>query len=292
MDAVIDEKLRQARKLRALARPVPGADFLMARVAEDLAERLSVVERRFGSPVAAFCQTRHAAEAMVRSGRCAGPVRRIEEHVALLGDDEGKVSGDAADFAFEPQSADLLVSLLSLHGLNDLPGMLARMRRALQPDGLLVVAAPGAGTLGELRDSLLHAEAGRGGASPRVMPFVDVREAGALLQRAGFALPVVDVETVTVRYATMTGLMRDLRAMGETNALTGRLRRPTPGRLFRDAAMAYAHRHADADGRIRATFSIVWMSGWAPHPSQQKPLRRGSAQASLEAALREAGDRS
>src|SRR4051794_8164799 len=140
----------------------------------------------------------------------------------------------------------------------------------------------GGGTLAELRESLIAAETELfGGASPRVAPFTDVRDAGALLQRAGFALPVADVETVTVRYDTMFGLLADLRAMGATNALAARSRRPGSRRLFARAAEIYAQRFSDPDGRVRATFAIVWMSGWAPDPSQQKPLRPGSAKVSL-----------
>ena len=173
------------------------------------------------------------------------------------------------------------MSLLSLQEANDLPGALIQIRRALRPDGLFLGAIAGGGTLAELRESLLAAETELyGGASPRVAPFTDVRDAGALLQRAGFALPVADVETVTVRYASMFGLLRDLRAMGASNALVARTRRPSR-RLFARAAEIYAERFADPDGRIRATFAIVWMSGWAPHASQQKPLKPGSATVSL-----------
>jgi hypothetical protein len=160
--------------------------------------------------------------------------------------------------------------------------MLVQIRRALKPDGLFLGCMAGAATLFELRDALLAAEIElHGGASPRVIPFTDVRDAGALLQRAGFALPVADVETVTVRYDNLFGLMTDLRAMGAASALEARSRKPATRTLFARAAQIYAERHSDADGRIRATFSLVWMSGWAPDPSQQKPLKPGSAQVSL-----------
>ncbi len=192
--------------------------------------------------------------------------------------------GDA--LPLEPGSLDLAVSLLSLQEVNDVPGMLVQIRRALKPDGLFIGAMAGHGTLAELRDSLLVAEVElHGGASPRVIPFADVRDVGGLLQRAGFALPVTDIEPLTVRYDDMFALMRDLRAMGATNALTGRTRRPATKALFLRAAEIYAERHADPDGRVRATFSIVWMSGWAPHESQQQPLRPGSGKVSLASAL-------
>jgi SAM-dependent methyltransferase len=188
------------------------------------------------------------------------------------------------------ESLDLAVSLLSLPSMNDIPGMLIQIRRALRPDGLFLGALAGSGTLAELRESLLLAETElSGGASPRVAPFVDVRDAGGLLQRAGFALPVADTETIRVRYPSMFELMRDLRAMGETSILTARPRRPVPLRFFTRAAEIYAERHAEADGRIPATFQIVWLSGWAPHASQQKPLRPGSATARLADVLASGG---
>ena len=192
---------------------------------------------------------------------------------------------------FEPESLDLVVSLLSLQAMNDIPGMLVQIRRALRPDGLFLGAFAGAGTLAELRECLLAAETElHGGASPRVTPFTDVRDAGALLQRAGFALPVADVETVTVRYDDMFGLMADLRAMGETSALADRSRRPGTRDLFARAAEIYAERFVDADGRVRASFSIVWLSGWAPDASQQKPLKPGSAKVSLKTILENPGN--
>ena len=173
--------------------------------------------------------------------------------------------------------------------MNDIPGMLIQTRRALRPDGLFLGAMAGQGTLAELKESLLAAETElSGGASPRVIPFADVREAGALLQRAGFALPVADVDQLTVRYDSMFDLMRDLRGVGATNALVARSRKPATRAFFGRAAEIYAERFSDPDGRVRATFSIIWMSGWAPHASQQKPLKPGSAKTSLASALNDA----
>jgi SAM-dependent methyltransferase len=288
LQRLFDQDLIVARKRRALAQAVPGAAFLAERVAEDLADRLSAVERRFADAAALHCFTPHAAEALARSGK-VDRVTRIEADPVLLAGGEGLVAApDRVPLA--PASADLVVSLLSLHEANDVPGQLVQIRRALRPDGLFLGAMAGGGTLAELRDSLLAAETEvSGGAAPRVMPFADVREAGALLQRAGFALPVADVDTITVRYDSMFGLLRDLRAMGATSALAERPRRPARRELFRRAAELYAERHSDRDGRVRATFSIVWLSGWAPHESQQKPLRPGSAQASLRDFLEEGG---
>lgn len=284
MQPIIDIALWLAHKRRALAHPVGGADFLMRRAAEDLADRLGAVERKFGRAAALFCQTPAAAGVIAASGKVAN-ITRVEADRAFLNGEPGLVS-PLETVPFEPESLDLVVCLLSLQAMNDIPGMLVQVRRVLKPDGLFLGAFAGAGTLSELRESLLAAETELyGGASPRVIPFTDVRDAGALLQRAGFALPVADVETVTVRYATLFGLMADLRAMGETSALVDRSRRPGTRRLFARAAEIYAERFSDADGRVRASFPIVWMSGWAPDASQQKPLKPGSATVSLKTIL-------
>lgn len=284
MEQIFDAALILARKRRAAANAGPGAAFLMDRAADDLSERLAAVERRFDKTVAAFCLTPAAAKALAASDKTGG-VLRIETDPVFLGDDAGTVAaGD--HLPLEPRSVDLVVSLLAFQEINDIPGMLIQIRRALRPDGLFLGAMAGAGTLAELRESLLAAETEIfGGASPRVIPFTDVRDAGGLLQRAGFALPVTDVETVTVRYDTMFELIRDLRAMGATNAMLARSRRPGTRRFFQRAAEIYAERFSDPDGRVRATFSFIWMSGWAPHGSQQPPLKPGSAKVSLEEAL-------
>ncbi|TSE05166.1 methyltransferase domain-containing protein [Mesorhizobium intechi] len=284
MQTIMDTSLWMAHKRRALGHPVDGADFLMTRAAEDLADRLGAVERRFGKAAVLFCQTPAAADVLAASGKVTEIVR-VETDAVFLTVAAGMVA-PLETVPFEPESLDLAVSLLSLQAMNDIPGMLIQIRRALRPDGLFLGAFAGAGTLGELRESLLAAETELyGGASPRVVPFTDVRDAGALLQRAGLALPVADVETVTVRYANLFALMADLRAMGETSALTDRSRRPGTRGLFARAAEIYAERFSDADGRIRASFSMVWMSGWAPDASQQKPLKPGSAKVSLKTIL-------
>jgi len=189
----------------------------------------------------------------------------------------------------EPESIDLALSALALQFANDLPGVLSQIRRALRPDGLLLAAMIGGDTLTELRQSFAAAEAEcEGGVSPRVAPFADLRDVGSLLQRAGLALPVTDVDRVVVRYDSAFALMADLRRMGATNVLVERRRTPTRRATMLRMAQIYAERFADADGRIRATFDIIWLSGWAPHESQPKPLRPGSAKASLEAAVKRA----
>ena len=189
--------------------------------------------------------------------------------------------------ALAPETLDLAVSGLAFQFVNDLPGALAQIRRALKPDGLLLAAMIGGDTLTELRQSFASAEAEcEGGVSPRVAPFADLRDVGALLQRAGFALPVTDVDRVVVRYDSAFALMTDLRRMGATNVLIERRRTPTRRATLLRMAQIYGERFADSDGRIRATFDIIWLSGWAPHESQQKPLKPGSAKASLEAAVK------
>ncbi len=284
MEPIVDTALALSRKLRAQARPAAGADFLMRRAAEDLADRLSTIARRFPAAATVFSPTGLAREALAASGKTDSVVELVA-HPALAASSGARVA-PAETIPLAQESLDLAVSLLALHEANDIPGVLIQIRRALKPDGLFLAAFPGAGTLAELRESLLAAETELlGGASPRVLPFTDVRDAGGLLHRAGFALPVADIETVTVRYDTMFALMRDLRAMGATNALVARSRRPATRSLFMRAAEIYAERFSDGDGRVRATFSIVWLSGWAPDASQQKPLRPGSAKVPLAAVL-------
>ncbi|MCG7504611.1 methyltransferase domain-containing protein [Mesorhizobium retamae] len=289
MQPLFDTALWLARKRRALARSVQGADFLAQRVADDLADRLAAVERRFSRAATLFCQTTHAAEILASSNK-VGEIFRVEADPAFLADGAGMIA-ESETVPFEPGSLDLVVSLLALQSMNDIPGMLAQIRRALKPDGLFLGAMTGAGTLAELRESLLAAETElHGGASPRVIPFADVRDVGALLQRAGLALPVADVDTVTVRYGTPFSLMSDLKAMGETNALIDRSRRPMSSALLARTAEIYAERFSDADGRVKASFSIIWLSGWAPDASQQKPLKPGSATVSLAKILQDPGN--
>jgi SAM-dependent methyltransferase len=198
-----------------------------------------------------------------------------------------RVLADEERLPFAPASLDLIVSSLSLHWANDVIGALVQARLALKPDGLFIGTLLGGATLTELRQSLTAAELElTGGAGPRVSPFADSSDAAGLLQRAGFALPVADVDRVTVRYDHLFALAHDLRAMGATNALTLRDPRGLSRTVLLRAAEIYAERFSDADGRVRATFDLVWMSGWAPHESQQKPLAPGSAKVRLADALR------
>jgi SAM-dependent methyltransferase len=268
---LFDRALLRARQSRAL-RSGP-AIFLLDRVAEDMAERLHAVVREFKIAAdvgTANDQVRDALQARVDQ------IARID-----LPDLESE------PLPLQPESLDLVVSALAFQFVNDLPGVLAQIRRALKPDGLLLAAMIGGETLTELRQSFAAAEAEcEGGVSPRVAPFADLRDVGALLQRAGFALPVTDVDRVVVRYTDAFALMQDLRRMGATNILRERRRTPTRRVTMLRMAQIYGERFADPDGRIRATFDVIWLSGWAPHESQQQPLRPGSAKASLAEAVK------
>lgn len=285
MDALFDTDLIQQRRARALKQPVEGADFLLKLAAEELAERLAVVERHFDEAVELHGGTGLAGRMCARTGKI-GHLLRLELPNAHSG--EGEIREAPLELLpLEPETINLAISPLALHLTNDTPGVFIQVRRALKPDGLFLAVIPGAGTLAELKDVMLAAEADiYGGASPRVIPFADVRDIGALMQRAGFALPVVDTESRTVRYGSMFSLLKDLRAMGMTNPLQNRSRKPLSRRFFLRAAELYQERYADADGRIRATFSFIHVSGWAPHDSQQKPLKPGSAKARLADALK------
>jgi len=285
---------RQVRRQRDRAAPHFAAhDFLVREVAERLTERLEEVTRRFpcalelGGRDGALSRTLHGA-----NGRRGGIERlvRCDLSEAMLrratAEPGPSVVADAEALPFQAGSFDLVLSLLDLHWANDLPGALIQVRRALRPDGMFLGALLGGETLNELRAVLLIAEAEvSGGASPRVAPKVDVRDAGALLQRAGFALPMVDADTITVTYPDALALMRDLRGMGEGNAVVGRLHRFTRRMVLLRAAALYAERHGDADGRLPATFQVLYLTGWAPHASQPQPLKPGSGQASLARAL-------
>ena len=259
---------RQAR-----AQSLGAETFLLDRVAGDMADRISAVLRKFSQAADIGSPTDVIALALA-------PLTQKIEHIALP-------LYDTDALPLTPSSLDLAVSALALQFVNDLPGTLAQIRRALKPDGLFMAALAGGDTLTELRQSFAAAESEiEGGLSPRVAPMVEVRDAGGLLQRAGFALPVTDVDRVVVRYDNAFALMRDLRRMGSTNSLNERRRLPLRRATLLRMAQIYSERFADADGRIRATFDIVWMSGWAPHESQPKPLKPGSGKMSLEQAVK------
>jgi hypothetical protein len=268
---LFDHALLAQRQRRAARAP---ERFLLDRVVEDMEDRLAAVNRAFTD----------AADIWTPGEGLSPAFRdRFKAFTRVAAPDARE------ELALAPQSLDLILSALAFQFANDLPGVLAQIRRALRPDGLLLAAMIGGDTLTELRQSFAAAEAEcDGGVSPRVAPFADLRDIGALLQRAGFALPVTDVDRVVVRYSNAFGLMQDLRRMGASNILIERRRMPTRRATMLRMADIYGERFADDDGRIRATFDVIWLSGWAPHESQQKPLRPGSAKASLEEAVRAA----
>jgi SAM-dependent methyltransferase len=274
---------------RRLDRAAAGyADFLKARAAEDAVMRLETIMQRFPRAVDLGSRTGAFARALAASDAAEKIDLLIETDLsaAMLGREGVRLVADEERLPFAPQSLDLIVSTLALHWANDLVGALIQARLALKPDGLFIGAFLGGATLTELRQSLLSAEAElSGGASLRVSPFADGGDAGGLLQRAGFALPVADVDRVTVRYAHPVELLRDLRAMGETNVLLERPRTPMTRALLARALELYVEKFTEADGRVRATFEIITVTGWVPHPRQQKPLPRGSAKMRLADAL-------
>ena len=279
---IFDRALLRQRRRRAAA--LGPANFLLDRVADDLAERLTTVLRHFDLAVDLGTPGEAVRNALARLESIGRIVAADVMPDAARG--EIFVAADEETLPFGDATLDLVVSALALQFVNDLPGVLVQIRRALKPDGLLLAALLGGETLTELRQSFAAAESDiEGGVSPRVAPFADLRDLGALLQRAGFALPVTDVDRVTVRYDSVFGLMHDLRRMGATNALLARRRTPLRRATLQRMAEIYAQRFADDDGRLRATFEIVWLSGWAPHPDQQQPLKPGSAKARLADAL-------
>jgi SAM-dependent methyltransferase len=268
---LFDRALLRMRQDRALR--VGPAAFLLDRVAEDMEERLHAVLRDFSD----------VADIWTPGEVLRKPSRDRFKSISQI----GMHDAEAETLPFQPESLDLAVSGLAFQFVNDLPGVLTQIRRALRPDGLLLASLIGGDTLTELRQSFAAAEAEcEGGVSPRVAPFADLRDVGALLQRAGFALPVTDVDRIVVRYDSAFALMQDLRRMGATNILAERRRTPTRRATMLRMAQIYGERFADPDQRIRATFDVIWLSGWAPHESQQKPLKPGSAKASLAEAVK------
>jgi SAM-dependent methyltransferase len=266
---IFDISLGLARLERAWRAQGQDADFLIRRAAAELVERLALVRREFAVAIDLLSPAPHCAAALTKA-RPRAFVARASPIAASVG------TGSLAGFVSEPErlplksrSCDLIVSLLALQFVNDLPGLLIQIRRALNPDGLFLACLAGGDTLQELRQSLTAAEAEiLAGASPRVAPFADVRALGGLLQRAGFVLPVVDLDRIVVRYRDILALARDLRGMGATNALHARSRRFLRRDVLLRAGAIYAERFADPDGRVRATFDLIWLSGWAPQESR------------------------
>ena len=266
---IFDRALYVARLARACGR---GADALMNGIAAELSDRLSLIARRFGRALVISPDP----EAVAGVLRGSGKVQTLEARRPLVED----------DLQLEPHSFDAVFNILDLHAVNDVPGQLTQMARALRPDGLFLACLFAGGTLTELRQSFLAAEvAVTGGASPRVAPMIGVRELGGLLQRAGFALPVADRDRTILRYADALSLIHEISRLGMSNNLVGRSRKPVSRRLLGAAAAHYHDNFADSDGRIRATLEVAWATGWSPHESQPRPLKPGSARMRLADAL-------
>jgi len=257
-----------------------GADFITQLVLDDLEQRLAPITRDFSNaliigPDAALLPTK---------GQSANGSFAFTRISTLIGTDNTAIDPD--HLRLPHRDYDLIVSVLDLQCVNDVPGFLAGIRAHLAPDGLMLLAAIGGNSLQELRGAWLSADAIiSGGAYPRIVPLIDVRDAGSLLQRAGFALPVADIEQHVVRYRSPLALMQELHALGASNPLVERPRKMTTKTLLAEANAAYVETASDSDGRIRATLEILWLSGWAPHENQQKPLAPGSAKVSLAKVL-------
>jgi SAM-dependent methyltransferase len=281
---IFDRRLIRANLEKSASRE---ADFLLQRAAEELVARTGAIKRTFN--FVADIGSYHGVTARQLREQFAGI------NVLSLSGTFRLAAACPAPRAVASEEAlplkegafDLITSALSLHLVNDLPGALIQIRRTLRPDGLFLGALLGGDSLIELRQAFMMAETETaGGVSPRVFPTADVRDVGGLLQRAGFALPVVDSERLTVTYAEPLALMRELRRMGAANPLSARSKKPTRRDTLARAAAIYEDRFGEPDGRVRATFEILYLCGWAPHESQQKPLKPGSAAARLADALR------
>ncbi len=282
--AIFDRGTLRARRDRAAS--VIADDFLFVEAAERLVDRLADIDRRFPVALDLGCRAGTLERALAGRGGIAclvesDPSPRFAARAA-----GPRLAAEPEFLPFAPSSFNAVLSVLLLHWVNDLPGALLQLRRTLKPDGLLLVSLLGGETLGELRECLMEAElAEEGGISPRVSPFADLRDLGSLLQRAGFAMPVVDSDRLIATYPDALAVMRELRLMGEGNATVERRRSfSRRGTLLRAAAL-YAERFGQADGRIPASFEIVTLTAWAPHESQPLPLRPGSAKTRLATAL-------
>jgi SAM-dependent methyltransferase len=280
---IFDHSVVRLQRRRALGQ----VSFLMQKVADDLGDRLATVLRHFGCAVDLGTPGDAVLDVLAASGK-TGSIVAADALVTrkLMKPGVLGVAVDEEALPFRDASLDLVVSALAFQFINDLPGLFVQIRRVLKPDGLFLAALAGGETLIELRQSFAEAETAiENGVSPRVIPLLDVREAGTLLQRAGFALPVTDVDRLIVRYGSPIALMHDLRALGATNPMLERSRRPLKRALLERVIDIYRQRFSDPDGRVRATFDIIWLSGWSPHASQQKPLPPGSARQRLADAL-------
>jgi len=281
---LIDDDAHQRFRNRAAA-SFDDFAFLKDAVAERLADRLDIIRRDFPLALDIGCHTGRLARRLMEGGKI-GRIIGIDTSPAMVAAARAQgVEAEQADYfdlPFHAASVDAIFSAVSLHWVNDLPGLMMRLRHHLKPDGLMMLALPGGDTLMELRNCLAEAEGEiLGGMTPRIMPMADIRDLGGLISRAGLALPVADSDTITVTFPTPFDLLRDLRGMGEQNALAARRRQMTPPSVMRRMAELYSGRFAQADTRIPASFEIVTLTGWAPDAGQPQPLKPGSADRNL-----------
>jgi hypothetical protein len=275
---LIDIALARRNLGRSRAGP---SSFLADTVGEEIVQRLELVRRTFALALVHGLANSKTVGRLGTSGRFGKII-----HATSCFDPAAQLIFDPEALPIAPETLDCMVSVLTLQTVNDLPGTLIQMRRALRPDGLFLACLFAGSTLAELRAAWLAAESELiGGASPRVTPFAEIQDLGGLLQRAGFALPVIDSDRMVARYQDALALMREIKTLGLSNALAGRSRRPVTRALLARAAAAYAERFSDPDGKVRATIEVVWLTAWAPDPSQPKPLKPGSAKARLADAL-------
>ena len=277
-DVPFDRRLRRLRRDRA-ARNFARADYLHCLAADELVERLSLIKREFESALLLVAPDSYLREGLMHLG-----IKAVAADPGTMFGAAAGIQCDEDRLPFADASFDLVISVGLLDTVNDLPGALALIRRSLKPDGLLLAAFAGAGTLPRLKRAMLAADEAEGGASAHVHPQIDLRTAGDLLSRAGFGLPVVDSDRLAIRFSSLASLVADLRSMGATNLLASRSRRPI-GRIGLAAAMADFESSADADGKTTESFEIIYMIGWAPSPHQPSPAKRGSGTQSLAAAL-------
>jgi NADH dehydrogenase [ubiquinone] 1 alpha subcomplex assembly factor 5 len=281
-NAVIFDRMAVRRQRERAAAGFADHDFLFREVAERLVDRLADIRRKFNLTIDIGARGNHLSRLLSQNP----PIETMIQMGLSPGADAPNFIADEEALPIAPACADLIVSNLVLHWTNDVPGTLIQCRQSLKPDGLFMAAILGGETLTELRQVMFEAETEiSGGVSPRVSPFAELSDTAALLQRAGFNLPVADSDTITVTYTDVFALMRDLRGMGEANAVLARPRTFSKRQIFLRAAERYSEMFGDSDGRISASFQVLYLTGWAPDASQPKPLRPGSATASLAEAL-------
>ena len=292
---IFDRAKLRARRER-LAPGFSQYDFLRERVTRELESRLEDTPRRFRSGLELGAAGGALSLRLMASGKCAAMLAADTAPAFAAAAEARGLKAMLADeeaLPFNPEQFDLILAPFSLHWVNDLPGTLIQIRRALEPDGLFLAALPGAGTLPELRTALSEAETERtGGLAARLSPLPGLKDSAALLQRAGFTLPVADRDVIEVRYASLDRLFGDLRGMGETAAFSPGIGRPLRRDVLERAKEIYTERFSGPDGRVSARFEILHLSGWAPSPDQPRPLPRGSARASLAEAVKGRKNRS